>query len=934
MISKSNLSRRATQYAGTALFLILLAVPAAAQLAGAGKDSKPSPRKEDEARELREKVKKQPGIYSAAGIRRAQNGKTVQPEMQFYGESERLSDILARGVPKLRPEDGMLQESQTEPLYELVEYPTRPRTEPMNSLLQTEASAPFAPISGVSFEGPGAGLGGFSMTGAPPDTTLAVGPNHVIAWVNSQFVIFNKTGSVLAGPSNGNTLFTGLGNLCATTNRGDPILQYDRLADRWILSQFAFNVSGSNPAAPYLQCFAISTTNDPTGSYYRYTVTFSSTSPSGFNDYGKLGIWNDGYYTSYNIFGGTPAGSNTGVGLCVSDRTKMLAGDASATTLCAPITFYGGGGSFIPADLEGATLPSDTTRGGIFIRQSTLPALRYVRLKPDFAAGTVAINDGWGGATGSYVELSLPTTTRPCNGSGGTCVAQPGTTNTLDTLGDRMMYRLSFRNRGGVESMVINQSVDPDGAGSRSAAVRWYEIRNPLGNPSDANTSKRPFLYQNGTYDPGSAGNRWMASIASDKYGNLLMGYSMVNAATTTYPSVAITGRSQCDAINSMQAEQIAQAGSGSQTGTLTRWGDYTTIQVDPSDDLTFWYIGQYLSANGTFNWRTRIVSFRFPTTTANTNGDFNTAANWSNGVPSSSVSGIVPAGRTMTVNSATTVCNLDVQSGASLAMNADLTVEGALTLGTSVNTGSSTLTLGCEATVSGVSPSVYVRGSVAKQYCRTGGFDFPVGTASGYSPVNTNVTTLTTNPSTLSVTAVGNNRTGMDAAQSANRYWALALTGALTTNLVFNYLDSDVAGTESGYKLYRWNALTSTAVTPFTLNTAANTVSVTGITSFSDWTIGNLAPTAAEGGVSGRVLTSEGAGLRNATVIITDPSGAQRTALTGAFGYFSIEGLATGVSYTVTVRSKTYQFAPRLIFLDDDIANLELIGQSPLRRQ
>nr|HMM67033.1 hypothetical protein [Dokdonella sp.] len=383
--------------------------------------------------------------------------------MVFYGESPPLSE-LALHPAEVAPGNGQLFEFELDELYEVPsDSPTsQPAVPP---LLQTFAPKPLAAVAGASFEGPGTGLAGFSMTGAPPDMTLAVGPSHIVAWVNSQYAVFNKTGTVLLGPVNGNTLFTGLPNECATTNRGDPILQYDRLADRWILSQFAFGVSGGSPVAPYYQCFAISTTGDPTGTYVRYAVLFSATSPSGFNDYGKLGVWPDGYYTAYNMFQGSPAGTNSGAALCVSDRTKMLAGDPTATTLCAPIGFYGGGASFLPADLDGTTLPSDLSQGGIFMRVSTAPALRYLKLKPNFVAGTVALTDGFGGAAGSFINVPVGATTNACNGAGNACVAQPDTANLLDTLGTRLMYRLAFRNRGGVESMMVTHSVDPDGAG-------------------------------------------------------------------------------------------------------------------------------------------------------------------------------------------------------------------------------------------------------------------------------------------------------------------------------------------------------------------------------------------------------------------------------------------------------------------------------------
>ena len=468
---------------------------------------------------------------------------------------------------------------------------------------QNSATRAFGAVANTTFEGPGTGLPGFVLTGAPPDTTLAVGPNHIVAWVNSQYAIFAKNGTVLLGPVNGNTLFTGVGGICETTNRGDPILQYDKLADRWILSQFAFGVAAGSPTGPYAQCVAISTTNNPTGTYFRYVISFSTTTPSGLNDYGKLGIWPDGYYTTYNMFGGTPAGSNTGVALCVSDRVKMLVGDITATTLCAPIGFYGGGASFLPGDLDGTTLPTTTAQGNIMMRYSGTQNLRIIKLKPDFATSTVTLNDGLGGPAGSVISLPVPGTVISCNGTGGTCIPQPGTTNQLDTLGSRLMYRLAYRNRGGVDSLVVTHSVDPDGASGVNSAVRWYEVRSPF--------SATPNLFQNATYRP-DASDRWMGSIAMDKMGNMLMGYSVANAVAGLKPSLRVAGRYRTDLRNQMQAESTIVTGTGSQTGTLTRWGDYSTMQVDPVDDCTFWYIGEYLAADGTFNWRTRIASYKF----------------------------------------------------------------------------------------------------------------------------------------------------------------------------------------------------------------------------------------------------------------------------------------------------------------------------------
>ena len=479
--------------------------------------------------------------------------------------------------------------------------------------LQSSATRTFGAQMGANFEGPGQGMAGFTVTGAPPDTTMAVGPNHIVAWVNSQYAIYSKNGTPLLpgnGFVNGNTLFAGTGNSCETTNQGDPILQYDRLADRWVLSQFAFTINGQGvPSSPYYQCFAISTSGNPLGTYVRYSVQFSPFSPSGFNDYGKLGIWPDGYYTTYNIFAGTPAGSNSGTALCVSDRTAMLAGTAAAS-LCAPIGFYGGGASFLPADMDGTTMPTTLDQGNIVMRYSFGGrSLRILKLKPNFANNTLTLNDGLGGSPGSFVNFPVGSTLVACEDFADDCIRQPGTTTTLDSVADRLMYRLAYRNRGGLDSLVVNQSVDPDGTGPRSSAIKWFEIRQPF--------TASPVLFQNSIWDPGGTGDRWMGSIAMDKMGNMLMGYSVVNADAGLKPSLRVAGRLRSDLRNQLQAESTMIIGSGSQTtrsnGTaLTRWGDYTTMQIDPSDDCTFWYIGQYLANDGVFNWRTRIASYKF----------------------------------------------------------------------------------------------------------------------------------------------------------------------------------------------------------------------------------------------------------------------------------------------------------------------------------
>ena len=210
-------------------------------------------------------------------------------------------------------------------------------------------------------------------------------------------------------------------------------------------------------------------------------------------------------------------------------------------------------------------------------------------------------DDGFGGSPFSFVGFPLGSTTlAACNDSGGTCIPQLGTANALDTLGSRHMYRLVYRNFGTFDALLFTQTVD-DNVAVSTGNLRWWEIRNIEDNP--------PVVYQNSTYMPDTTA-RWMGSAAFDKLGNIAIGYSASSASIN--PGIRIAGRRRTDPKNLLRTEQVVQAGTGSQTGTLHRWGDYSTMQIDPTDDCTFWYTTQYIGANGTFNWRTRIASFKF----------------------------------------------------------------------------------------------------------------------------------------------------------------------------------------------------------------------------------------------------------------------------------------------------------------------------------
>ena len=422
---------------------------------------------------------------------------------------------------------------------------------------------------------------------APPDTTGDVGPNHYVQWVNLRYAIYTLTrgtsneitGFNLAPgfPKNGNVVWQGFGGRCQSDNDGDPIVQYDQLADRWILTQFA--VSGT----PYTQCVAVSTSPDPTGTYFRYAFSYDRS----FNDYPKMGVWPDAYYISYNMF--RNGRSFTGNTVCALERAQMLLG-LTARQACVNTTATH---SMEPADLEG-TIPPPPGSPNLLMSITTNSVL-FWRFAVNWVAGT-------GTLTGPTTVAGVAAFSRACGG--GACIPQPGTTTQLDSLADRLMYRLSYRNFGDHEALVINHSVT-SGSG---VGVRWYELRNATGQTLG---SAAPVLFQQGTFAPTTA-FRWMGSAAMDKTGGIAIGYNL--SSSTIVPSIRYAYRGPADPLGTLGNETIVNAGVGSQTGNLTRWGDYSTISVDPVDGCTMVFTSQFQPANGSFNWTTYIHSFKLST--------------------------------------------------------------------------------------------------------------------------------------------------------------------------------------------------------------------------------------------------------------------------------------------------------------------------------
>lgn len=432
----------------------------------------------------------------------------------------------------------------------------------------------------------------------PPDTEGDVGPNHYFEWINLVFQIYDKaTGNpVLPNPLPGNAFWSGFGGPCETDNDGDPIVLYDHLADRWFAEQFS-------TSSPYRLCFALSTTNDPAGSYYQWEYVFTNNK---FPDYPKVGVWHDAYYVGFNQF--LNLSSWSGAGALALEKAAMLTGSPSPVMIYFDLYSVNPNfGNMFPAHLEG---PITGTPPGIFMEwdESTWlgdpqDALRIWYFVPDW---TTPSNSTFG-VSGNPNEIvyTADIDSNMC-GYSRDCIPQLGTTQRLDALSDRLMYRIQYRDFGTYQAMVTAQTVDADG--SDHAGVHWRELRN---------TGSGWFVYQEGTYAP-DGNHRWMPSAAMDNSGNICVGYTV--SSSSMYPSAAYACRDAGDPLGQLGNEVVYKPGTGYQSGG-NRWGDYSTMSVDPVDQCTFWTAQEYGRASGSFFWSTSIASFKMPSCVAGPSG-------------------------------------------------------------------------------------------------------------------------------------------------------------------------------------------------------------------------------------------------------------------------------------------------------------------------
>jgi uncharacterized repeat protein (TIGR01451 family) len=456
----------------------------------------------------------------------------------------------------------------------------------------------------------------------PPDTNADVGYTQIVETVNSTFRVYDKTGAPITPVLKQSTLFEPIGGQCAQTDPGDPIVLHDRIADRWQISQFNFAGGGDDP--PFHQCIAISKTSDAAGEYYLYD--FVTPDGNNFPDYPKLGVWSDGYYMSTRQFD-ADSSAFMGLGCFAFNREKMLVGDPTAEQIFFAIPFdanYPSGTSsgIIPSDHDGILPPPPGAPNVFAIYDSDeFGADDEVHLFDFHADFTTPANSTFTERAESPIDVPAFNDEEP---GGRADIEEPPPGENLDSIPDRLMFRLAYRNRGGVESLVTNHTVNVSGvtvtsAATYQAASRYYEFRKST--PGGAYT-----VYDAATYSPdagnGATGtNRWMGSTAIDDQGNLAMGYSL--SSTAVVPSIAYVGRAFDQLGTSLTNEQILFPGQGTQAaGSGNRWGDYTSMSVDPTDDCTFWYANEYYPPGNTgFNWHTRIGNFKFPTCTAPAQG-------------------------------------------------------------------------------------------------------------------------------------------------------------------------------------------------------------------------------------------------------------------------------------------------------------------------
>jgi hypothetical protein len=438
-------------------------------------------------------------------------------------------------------------------------------------------------IPGMNLAGLGKGFKGIhgatAPYGVPPDPNSSVGDTQIVETVNLAMAVLDKaTGAVTLGPVFIGSLWENFDTACSNgASMADPFVLYDKQAARWVIKMGTLTT-------PYISCLAVSQTSDATGAYYLYDYQFEA---EGNLTGQKLATWLDGYYLATSI---TYNSAFVGPSQCVVDRSQMLIGQA-ATMQCVQLD-NPKLSEMVPSNMDGSTAPpTGAPNYFLMLGPAGSNQLYLYRFHVDFT------NPANTTLTGP-IKIKVAAYTASNN------VPQYGTSEMLRTNGDTPRPPAQYRNFPNAsppyEALIATHSILTGKGSTKGVAMRWYELHNP---------ASTPVVYQQGTYAP-DLHYRWMGAIAMDGMGDIALGYSL--STPTAYPAVRYTGRVPSDPLGTMEAEATIFSGTGNQSDSV-RWGDYTSMSVDPADDCTMWYTGQYLAATGSANWGTRLFSFQFP---------------------------------------------------------------------------------------------------------------------------------------------------------------------------------------------------------------------------------------------------------------------------------------------------------------------------------
>jgi hypothetical protein len=548
-------------------------------------------------------------LVAPSGLRAAQKQTPTEPQA--------LSNATVNAPIHFdvsQPLDEMLAQAPAQGGVHTMHEPMKPKMQQLTvtqksqvagaaSVVQPMTASLISATIGLSFEGvgntpflncPAVAL----QEVAPPDTNAAVGDTQVVEWVNTCYAVFNKsTGALISGPFAGTNFWKGFGAPCETNNDGDIIIQWDKTNHRWLAAQNVF------AGPPFFTCVAVSQTADALGTYARYTFP-----QPGFPDYPKWGLTRSVYYQTQNDFGNNDGFQ--GVNVCAYDAKNMLKGSSNASQVCILDSSNGTlfDDSMLPADDDSDSGPtkSEVLLGSI---DNFLPGDTHVYeyvFTVNFgnpAKSTLA------GVNGS-MPISVPAFNLAfCIVGGGLstdCVPQPGTAAQLDTLGDRLMYRLAHFNERGTQHFLVNHSTNEASNFTGPVAATWYEFRAQGLGTTDLS------LYQSGQ-TAADGEYRWMGSVAMDQAGDIALGYSRSSATSGDFPSIYYAGQKAGEPLGTTDAEALIKQGTGFQPDTDNRWGDYSSMALDGGDSCTFWYANEYYDTDLRFNWATWLASLKFP---------------------------------------------------------------------------------------------------------------------------------------------------------------------------------------------------------------------------------------------------------------------------------------------------------------------------------